>query len=254
MKDLPTEFVEYRERQGSDQEEPAGGDHRAKQWSISEKVFDLGDARDWIPVEVALRICGTFAPGDLSRDEPADQRHGDEEETTPPVGMATIEIVIGVEVGEHRSGHHNPQDGRDIGGHVDDAVGACQILLRNHLWQDSVLRRAEEGALSPHQEEYRQHRDDRQVGVNPLQGEGGHPQCHGEDLHRLGDDDDLTLGEAVRDRPPEYRKEHEGEGEDRHHSGLRIDRQPLDGDPGGNQQYELAKDIVVEGAEQLGTC
>ena len=165
--------------------------------------------------------------------------------------MTCRQIATGVKKDEHGACDHGAEDGRHIGGHVDDPVGAGQILLENHLGQDAVLRGAKESTLSTHQEQHREHRDDRQVRIDPLQSEGGHSERHRHHLHALGHDDDLTLGESICQRTAENSEQNERQREDRHRHRLSIDGHPVDGNLDGDQHDELSEYIVVEGAEQL---
>ena len=248
---FPAKLVEYRDGQGSDEVKPAGGEYRSEQRSVAKQVLDLADPCGRIPVQVSFWIRCRGAPGDPACHQPADQCHADEEVATPPVWISTAEIPIWMQEGEHRACHDDSQDRRDVGGHVDDAIGPGQIPLGDQLREDSVLRWPEEGTLGSHQEQYAQHGKDRQIGVDSLQRERRHAEQHGEHLHPLGDDDDLAFGESVGDGAAEDGKDDKGSRKHCHHHRLGVDGDPVEGDSTGDEQDELSEHIVVEGSQQL---
>ena len=174
--------IQHGECQGSDQEEPAGRQNRAQQGAIGGQKLHFPDSVDGIPAQRSFRVSSVTTLADVERGAPSHRCHGDEKEPTPPVGMCRRRVIVTVEEGEEQPSDDGSEDDRYVGGHVDDAVGASQILLVDHLGQNSVFRGTEEGTLGSHQKQHPEHCDDRQVGIDPLQKKGSHTECHGEDF------------------------------------------------------------------------
>ena len=137
-------------------------------------------------------------------------------------------------------------------------VPGGEPLVGQHLGEDPVLGRAEEGALQAHEPENHQRSQCRAGGCV----EGECRAAHEQDFRQLHGNDDGSLADPVGQEAGRERADHEGNGQDAEgDGGLELGRRLIFGTSGcqvGRRRLDRQESddqfpgVVVEGPEELG--
>ena len=171
--------------QGADEPEPGHAEHRAPHYHIvSDHAQYMQGLGEDIRIDFQIRCDGW-----CHRNRTADQMPGNRQaDHRRGRGLRSVP-------GNHQQRHagdHADQN-RNGGAHFHQAVTACEFFRRQHLRQDGVFDRAEQGGLHTGQKQAEQQQ--RGQAVNEAKGR----QTHDSDFHGGGDADQARFLDLLGD-------------------------------------------------------
>ena len=230
---------QLRTEQGTDEPEPGHAEHRAPHHRIvADHAQHMQGFGNEIRIDFEIR-----RDGRRHRNRAADQMPGDRQaDHRRGRGLWSV-------TGNHQQRHagdHADQD-RNGGTHFHQAIATGEFFRCQHLRQDGVFDRAEQGGLHAGQKQTEQQQCGQAVDETESR------QTHDRDFHRGGDADQACLLDLLGDLACGGGKQEVGQDEQRRRE-IGIQRRLLGAQAHlvhHQRQHGVAEHVVVERAERL---